>query len=124
MIIEELLSLVQKRVKSKGTSSMAKAFWRAMERNIKNGMEGRIGLKHRKPTDEDLSRWARNCALLSNGLNPQWMPLSPRTTITEARKKKKKALPRAIHNWMMLASPNEWTRDYLNLLEGSWKRTK
>ena len=124
MIIEELLSLVQKRVKSKGTPATAKIYWKMMERAIENGMEGRIGLKPRKPTDEDLSRWALNCALLSNGLNPHWRPLSPKTTITEARNRKKKALPRVIHNWMMLASPNEWTRDYVNLMEGSWKRTK
>lgn len=122
MIIDDLLAFVQDRIKSKRTSANARMLWRNMERAIENGKRGRIGIVSRKATDDDLCRWALNCALLHNGLSFHWMPLSPRTTITEARRRKKKLLPAAIHNWVMLSSSNEWTREYLNLMEGAWRR--
>lgn len=121
-MIDELLAFVQERIKSKRTSANARLLWRNMERAIENGKAGRIGLRSRKATDDDLCRWALNCALLHNGLSFHWMPLSPRTTITQARSRKKKQLPEAIHNWMMLSSSNEWTREYLDLMEGTWRR--
>lgn len=122
MIIDDLLDFVRERMKSKRTSANARILWRNMERALENGKAGWIGLRSRKVTDEDLCMWALNCALLHNGLSFQWMPLSSRTTITEARKRKKKQLPAAIHNWMMLSSSNEWTREYLDLMEGTWRR--
>jgi hypothetical protein len=123
MILDEIEALAAAKKARKSQSESARFFWDRLLSAIRRGKEGRIGWpKHqRHATEEDMCRWALNCALLMNGLSPSWMPLLPnRKTIAQMKAKKAKELPKMIHNWMVLASPNEWTRGYACLLEGEW----
>jgi hypothetical protein len=123
MILEEIEALVVRKATRKSQRESARLFWTRIRKAIERAREGMMGWPHdrRHATEEDMCRWALNCALLMNGLSPSWMPLLPnRKTIAQMKAKKARKLPRAIHNWMMLATPNEGTRGYTCLLEGEW----
>jgi hypothetical protein len=123
MILEEIEALVARKAARRSQRESERLFWTRIRRSIERAGEGLLGWPHdrRHATEDDMCRWALNCALLMNGLSPSWMPLLlNRKTIAHMKAKKARALPRAIHNWMMLASPNEWTCGYACLLEGEW----
>jgi hypothetical protein len=122
MILDEIEALVAKKEGRKSQSNSGRLFWMRLRRSIERARAGLLGWPHdrRHATEEDMCKWALSCALLMNGLSPSWMPLSNRNTIAQIKAKKAKELPGLIHNWMMLASPNEWTRGYACLLEGEW----
>lgn len=122
-MIEELLKLIEGKIGRRRQPAVEKHYWGQMCHAIKRAQSGGSpGWPRRAVNDEDISRWALNSALLINGLSYHWMPLSNRTTMSEAKKSKRKRLPRTLHNWMVLSTPNEYTREYISLVEGGWRK--
>jgi hypothetical protein len=122
MILDEIESLAFSKKNRKRQLESERLYWLRIHHSVGKARVGLLGrpFHYRHATEEDACLWALNCALLINGLSPSWVPLSNRKTVAEI-KKKVKTLPRSIHNWMLLASPNEWTKGYVCLLEGKWK---
>jgi hypothetical protein len=124
MILDEIEALVARKAARKSQSESERLFWRRIRNSIGQARAGLLGrpYHYRHANEDDMCRWALNCALLINGLSPSWMPLLPnRKNMAQMKAAKARTLPRAIHNWMLLAPQNESTYGYACLLEGRWR---
>lgn len=119
-MIEALVELVEKKMRRRCQNATERHHWERLRHSIGRAKAGGApGRPRRAINDEDVARWALNSALLLNGLSFHWMPLNNSTTISKARNEKRRRLPRTLHNMMMFLEPNESTREYISLVEGS-----
>lgn len=122
-MINEILKLVRAKAARRRQSDAERHHWTRMEHAIPRAMAGRLYMRGKdgRPTHEDITMWCLNCAMLINGLSYHWLPLSNRATLSEIKKRKRRKLPKPLHNMMLISPPNQWTRQYASLVGGGWK---